>query len=317
MSEDVAAYLHTMHYETGETNPRLSFSSENPFGKPGKDYSAEYEVTVEPLYRLSTPAPADASGWRSAALEEAAQICERQAIDFLSPEYATGQPISSIQERFACTECASAIRAASDSSSGGRERSDTYEAGQYLFNALRTFLNMAGIDASECRLVIELPDRDKQRHLVGALQRDTGQRASARSAARIGNHGGRWQGVEYEFSFKGASSPPTPPRPIDMGEIERALEDVRAERERQKTVEGWTPKHDDEHQTGDLARAAVCYADPVDKDRENAPPNWPWDEAWWNPKDRRRDLVRAAALLLAEIERLDRQALAAIKGAGA
>ena len=109
----------------------------------------------------------------------------------------------------------------------------------------------------------------------------------------------------------------TPPRPIDMGEIERALEDVRAERERQKTVEGWTPKHDDEHQTGDLARAAVCYADPVDKDRENAPPNWPWDEAWWNPKDRRRDLVRAAALLLAEIERLDRQALAAIKGAGA
>ena len=64
MSEDVAAYLHTMHYETGETNPRLSFSSENPFGKPGKDYSAEYEVTVEPLYRLSTPAPADASVWR-------------------------------------------------------------------------------------------------------------------------------------------------------------------------------------------------------------------------------------------------------------
>jgi hypothetical protein len=29
---------------------------------------------------------------------------------------------------------------------------------------------------------------------------------------------------------------------------------------------------------------------------------------WWKPKDRRRDLVRAAALIIAEIERLDRDA---------
>lgn len=80
---------------------------------------------------------------------------------------------------------------------------DTYEAGQYLFNALRTFLGMAGIDASDCKLVIELPDRDRQRHLVGTLQRHTGERGSVRSAARIGNHSGLWQGVEYEFSVKG------------------------------------------------------------------------------------------------------------------
>lgn len=33
---------------------------------------------------------------------------------------------------------------------------------------------------------------------------------------------------------------------------------------------------------------------------------WPWDREWWKPKDRRRNLVRAAALLIAEIERLDR-----------
>lgn len=33
---------------------------------------------------------------------------------------------------------------------------------------------------------------------------------------------------------------------------------------------------------------------------------WPWDESWWKPTNRRRDLVKAGALILAEIERLDR-----------
>ena len=33
---------------------------------------------------------------------------------------------------------------------------------------------------------------------------------------------------------------------------------------------------------------------------------WPWNEAAWKPKDARRDLVRTAALIVAEIERLDR-----------
>ncbi|PCB37801.1 hypothetical protein CJT89_33510, partial [Pseudomonas aeruginosa] len=33
---------------------------------------------------------------------------------------------------------------------------------------------------------------------------------------------------------------------------------------------------------------------------------WPWDEQWWKPSTARRDLVKACALALAEIERLDR-----------
>jgi hypothetical protein len=36
---------------------------------------------------------------------------------------------------------------------------------------------------------------------------------------------------------------------------------------------------------------------------------WPWAAEWYKPTDRRRDLVKAASLLLAEIERLDRQTL--------
>jgi len=59
-------------------------------------------------------APVERKGEGKAIYEECAAICEQQAQDFLSPQYATGQPISSIQERFACAECATAIRAAGD-----------------------------------------------------------------------------------------------------------------------------------------------------------------------------------------------------------
>lgn len=97
----------------------------------------------------------------------------------------------------------------------------------------------------------------------------------------------------------------------------KATDDVVAERRRQIEAEGWTPEHDDEHDSGELADVAACYALGVYSDRADAgvpgdiPPYWPqsWDESWWRPKDRRRNLVRAAALLIAEIERLDRAAL--------
>ena len=40
-----------------------------------------------------------------------------------------------------------------------------------------------------------------------------------------------------------------------------------------------------------------------------APPSmWPWTSEWWKPSTRRRMLVKAAALILSEIERLDRAA---------
>lgn len=48
--------------------------------------------------------------YRDAILEEAARACEEQEKDFMSPEYAAGQPLSSLMERFACRECARAIR---------------------------------------------------------------------------------------------------------------------------------------------------------------------------------------------------------------
>lgn len=96
-----------------------------------------------------------------------------------------------------------------------------------------------------------------------------------------------------------------------------ALDDIAAERRRQIEGEGWTPEHDDSHDSGQMARAAACYAvghtieqetrDPASTRRVLKTSLWPWSREWWKPKDRRRDLVRAAALIVAEIERLDRK----------
>jgi hypothetical protein len=93
-----------------------------------------------------------------------------------------------------------------------------------------------------------------------------------------------------------------------------AIGDVAAERSRQVSALGWTPEHDDCHDR-DLAlpRAAACYA--LAGTGENGPfwitrhqtPQQVWPYRWeWKPKDRRTNLVRAAALLIAEIERIDR-----------
>lgn len=90
-----------------------------------------------------------------------------------------------------------------------------------------------------------------------------------------------------------------------------AAQDVSLERERQKAEEGWTAEHDDAHTTGDLARAAAAYAMSAAGMMKNLTTlyPWPWDYSWWKPMGARRDLVRAGALILAEIERIDRAAL--------
>lgn len=102
-----------------------------------------------------------------------------------------------------------------------------------------------------------------------------------------------------------------------------AAVDVLAERQRQVEAEGWAPHKDDDYQRNELSRAAVAYAHPSPKmssgwmteghdggqhqfPRE-VPVDWPFHPHWWKPTTRRRNLVKAGALILAEIERLDRQ----------
>lgn len=106
--------------------------------------------------------------------------------------------------------------------------------------------------------------------------------------------------------FNAAVGPQAPkPSPAAQGDaLTQAARDVLAERQRQISAEGWTPEHDDEHLPGELSLAAASY---VCADEGDAPPAiWPWDWSWWKPRDRRRNLVKSGALVLAELERVDR-----------
>jgi len=114
--------------------------------------------------------------------------------------------------------------------------------------------------------------------------------------------------------------------PSEGVEVSQAAKDVLEERRQQLTREGWSHKHDDKYTEGELVRGAVSYAlnaigqpdyvealELIDGHAKAhrqvlVPRHWPWSRRWWKPKDPRADLVRANALLVAEIERLDREA---------
>ena len=89
---------------------------------------------------------------------------------------------------------------------------------------------------------------------------------------------------------------------------------IAAERVRQVTAEGWTPEHDAAHAEDVLAAAAACYAIPprLRKFPGDLVALWPWAPAYWKPTpdDRVRELVKAGALIAAEIDRLLAQPLA-------
>lgn len=88
---------------------------------------------------------------------------------------------------------------------------------------------------------------------------------------------------------------------------------IAEERQRQVNVEGWSAEHDDKHYDNEMAWAAICYVK-----RANIGPSyhpqtrpplsaWPWDDECWKPsEDRVRNLVKAGALIAAEIDRLQR-----------
>lgn len=115
------------------------------------------------------------------------------------------------------------------------------------------------------------------------------------------------------------------------------LREIALERLRQQEAEGFTSDHDnEEHAAADLAMAGASYAisaasqlcfyaaDAIQEDaqtaldlqdaaayveeggqlRELSENMWPWEDMY-KPKDVRRDLIRAAALIVAQIEQID------------
>ena len=89
---------------------------------------------------------------------------------------------------------------------------------------------------------------------------------------------------------------------------DNALKLIIEERIRQTLEEGYTPAHDDEHESGQFALLAAAYAlSSTGKVNENELAvvvellsTYDWEI---NPKDPIRDLTRAGALILAELER--------------
>lgn len=92
-----------------------------------------------------------------------------------------------------------------------------------------------------------------------------------------------------------------------------AARDVLAERQRQISAEGWAPQRDDQYSDCELAAAAATYVlctEPAQL-KLHGLTVWPWRDYWWKPGKYRRNLEKAGALILAEMERLDRAAIAA------
>jgi hypothetical protein len=109
--------------------------------------------------------------------------------------------------------------------------------------------------------------------------------------------------------------------------MKTAIELITEERQRQISALHYTAHHDDRHDHRELAKSALCYLQhyirrawtftnelgmpgiedgPATYRGEPAPNDWEWDEIYWKPKDPLSDLVKTAALIAAEIDRLQR-----------
>lgn len=95
-----------------------------------------------------------------------------------------------------------------------------------------------------------------------------------------------------------------------------AIDLITTERQRQIEDENYSQEHDDEHINGELAQAASCYAWPAPRPIV-VKKAWPWALEDWKPElfgvgadddekraARIRVLIKAGALLAAEIDRL-------------
>ncbi len=98
----------------------------------------------------------------------------------------------------------------------------------------------------------------------------------------------------------------------------KGIELIAEERKRQIEKEGFDAKHDFSHLPDELATAAAVYALPehlrlfyntyaLGNEKMGVKPLWwPFDPEWFkpSPNDRKRELIKAGALIAAELDRI-------------
>ena len=99
-------------------------------------------------------------------------------------------------------------------------------------------------------------------------------------------------------------------RLLSDARVKSGVDLIAEERQRQVESEGYSPQEDANYVKGELADAAACYAGLTVRDHPlsfRVPNTWPWNRDSWKPvpNDRVRELVKAGALIAAEIDRLN------------
>lgn len=173
--------------------------------------------------------------------------------------------------------------------------------------------------ALRCEVLIKVPEWDAEMfRFARAIAEDVGlpqdvARSILRDLRNSGlvilrptcNDDGIPNGSGYQRTIKGD---------LAAASLPSGLLAIATERQRQFDVEGWTPEHDDAHDQCELALAGGVYAlsgaadsELVNDARMRAIRElWPFQAHWFKPTGGRADLVRAGALIAAEIDRLDR-----------
>lgn len=104
------------------------------------------------------------------------------------------------------------------------------------------------------------------------------------------------------YSKRGFSAP----QPLFLGfhNLSPGVVAMLLERERQMAQEGFTHERDDAYARGELLRAAAVYMlRSAGIALLRLRPFWPWDIKWLKADDKDRNLVKAGALLIAEMDR--------------
>lgn len=110
------------------------------------------------------------------------------------------------------------------------------------------------------------------------------------------------------------------PSPTVIIDILSGVSLISEERDRQILQNGYSPTHDDRYNSGEINDAAIAYAMAAAKQARGESVEylrsavdtgefpWPWEERWWKPsEDPIRNLVKAGALIAAEIDLLQRK----------